>query len=410
MAKKKTNPLFETIGLGLEYMLVDRGTLMISAQEDDPLNSSRTATNGGKERREVSWSGGRAAHVLVMKALKPLKNISALEPEFRREVRAIHDTLSKNGRMLLGGGAHPLMDPRKETVLWKNDPDDHHALYDRVFDRRSHNWSNSQCLRLELPFANDDEFGKLHTAIRMVLPIIPALSAASPIINGKVTGMLDTRLHNHIAHDQRIPVLMGSFIPEVVITQEEYYRVIFEPIARAIQPFGKDSLLDYHRVNSRGAVAYFDRGIIELRVVDTQECPSADLAIAEMIVAVVKAMVAGKWVSNYLQRAWHESDLLAVFKDMVVKAGDTVIANKDFLLMFGLMRESATANELWRHLYQQLRADLSEGARMRLAHILDHGCLAQRIIKRTGNKPSREGIIEVYRELATCLQDNKQLA
>jgi carboxylate-amine ligase len=243
----------------------------------------------------------------------------------------------------------------------------------------------------------------------MVLPIIPALSASSPILDGKPTGMMDTRMHHYLTHQQRLPQLMGSLIPEAVFSQEDYYRVIFEPIARALQPFDKDQVMDHHFANSRGAIARFDRGAIEIRVVDVQECPSADLAIAEMIVAVLKAIVKGRWVSNYLQRAWHESDLLAIFKDMIKDAGNTVITNRDYLLMFGLFRESMTANELWRHLYQQLRGEISEGARHRIAHILDHGCLAQRILKRTGPKPSREKIIEVYRELAACLQDDKQL-
>ena len=47
---------------------------------------------------------------------------------------------------------------------------------------------------MNLPFADDEEFGRLHAAIRIVLPILPALSASSPIADGRPTGMLDTRL------------------------------------------------------------------------------------------------------------------------------------------------------------------------------------------------------------------------
>ena len=36
-------------------------------------------------------------------------------------------------------------------------------------------------------------------------------------------------------------------------------------------------------MNSRGAIARFDRNAIEIRVIDVQECPKADLAIAIFI-------------------------------------------------------------------------------------------------------------------------------
>ena len=88
--------------------------------------------------------------------------------------------------------------------------------------------------------------------------------------------------------------------------QEEYYRVIFDPIARALAPFDTEKVMDHHFANSRGAIARFDRGAIEIRVIDIQECPAADLAIAELIVATLKAMVAGTWTSTYVQRAWTE--------------------------------------------------------------------------------------------------------
>ncbi len=397
MAKQKARSLFEATGFGLQYLVVDKDTLNISA-----TGVELPADNAAKIIGELQRKSDPASHVLVLRTIGPTANIPSLEAGFRAEVRTTNAALASTERVLLPVSVHPLRHAVKE-----NGPGEHDPVPDPVLrDLASGDpWS----VHLDLPFANDDEFSKLHTAIRMVLPIIPALCACSPIMNGEVTGLMDTRMHQYLTRQQRFPELMGPLIPEAVFNQEDYYRVIFEPIARALQPLDTDGVMDYQLLNGRGAIARFDRGDIRIRVMDVQECPSADLAIAEMIVAVLKAMVAGKWVSNYLQRAWHESDLLAIFRDVIVHAGDTVIANKDFLLMFGMRHESATANELWRHLYQQLRADLSEGARVRIAHILDQGCLAQRIIKRTGEKPSRERIIEVYREMAACLEDDKQL-
>jgi carboxylate-amine ligase len=165
--------------------------------------------------------------------------------------------------------------------------------------------------------------------------------------------------------------------------------------------------MDYQLANHRAAVPSFDRGVIAITVADMQECVSSDAAVAEMTVAVVNAMKAGRWVSNYLQRAWHETDLRAILLDIARLGGDAVITHRDYLLMFGMMRESATAGELWRHLYQQLRGELSEASRVRIAHILDHGCLARRILRRTGERPSRDRMIDTYRELCDCLKEDR---
>lgn len=409
MAKKHAFHLFEVTGIELEYMVVDRATLAVSPTVDELFQDVSGRITSDVERGDVEWSNELTAHVVEMKTARPTANIAAFGPKFHAEVRAMNAALARRGRMLLPGAAHPFMDPLKETKLWAHEYNEVYALYNTIFDCRGHGWSNLQSTHLNLPFANDEEFGKLHTAIRMLLPIIPALSASSPILDGRPTGFMDTRMHHYLTHQQRVPALMGSLVPEAVFNQEEYYRVVFQPIAQALAPYDKEGVLDHHFANSRGAIARFDRGAIEIRVIDIQECPGADLAIAEMIVTTLKALVNGRWVSNYLQRAWHESDLLAIFKDIIVQAGDTTIANKDFLLMFGLLRESATAAELWRHIYRELRGELSEGARLRIGHILDHGCLAKRILQHTGPAPDRERLIEVYGMLATCLQDDRML-
>jgi len=283
-----------------------------------------------------------------------------------------------------------------------------YALYNRIFNCRSHGWSNLQSTHLNLPFSNDNEFSKLHAAIRLLLPVIPALSASSPILDGKSTGFLDSRMEAYLHHQDRLPELMGSLIPEAVFSQEDYYREIFSPIAQAMAPYDTGHVMDHHFANSRGAIARFDRGAIEIRVIDIQECPGADLAIAELIVAVLKALTGGRWVSTYLQRAWSEHDLLPLFLQVIKDAGNARIANRDYLLMFGLMKqEHMSAQKLWQHLFVELYGDLSDGCRQHIAHILEHGCLAQRILKHTGRTPDLDTIKTVYRKLAMCLQEDR---
>lgn len=410
MSEQTPYGLFEVAGIELEYMVVERDTLKVSPTVDLLFQDVTGHITGDVERGDTEWSNELTAHVLELKTARPATDIPAYREKFAADIRAINTLLGKRGLMLLPTAAHPLFDPFKETVLWQHDYHDVYELYNRIFDCRGHGWSNLQSVHLNLPFANDIEFGKLHTAIRMVLPIIPALSASSPILDGQPTGYMDARMEAYLHHQERLPQLMGSLIPEAVLTEEEYYREIFGPIGKALAPFDEKGIMDHQFANSRGAIARFDRGAIEIRVVDIQECPAADLAIAELIVETLKALVDQRWVSNYLQRAWHQKDLLAIFEDVIRHAGDTRLHNADFLLMFGMEQEEATANELWQHIFNEVKDGISKEGQACIQHILKHGCLAKRILKRTGLLPEKEQIIAVYKELAVCLQEDRQLA
>ena len=410
MSDQKTYGLFEVAGIELEYMVVDRETLRASPTVDLLFKDVTGHITGDVERGDVDWSNELTAHVLEMKTAKPTADIAAFAGKFSGEVRAINGLLAKRGLMLLPTAAHPLFDPFTETVLWTHEYNEVYALYNKIFDCRGHGWSNLQSVHLNLPFANDAEFGKLHTAIRLLLPVIPALSASSPILDGKPTGHLDARMEAYLHHQEKLPPLMGSLIPEAVLTEEEYYREIFSPIGKALAPYDPTGIMDHEFANSRGAIARFDRGAIEIRVVDIQECPQADLAIAQLIVETLKALVDGRWASQYVQRAWHQKDLLKLFNKVIRKAGGARIRNHNYLLMFGLDKPEATAQELWEHLFNEVGGGLNNEAKACIRHILDHGCLAKRILARTGARPDEARIIAVYKELAQCLQENRQLA
>jgi len=404
----KKYKLFEVTGIELEYMVVDRDTLKVLPIVDKLFEDVTGKISSDVERGDVEWSNELVSHVVELKTAKPTKKIPSFRKKFSSEVKAINAVLAERNAMLLPTAAHPFMDPFTETVIWPHEYNEVYALYNRIFDCRGHGWSNLQSTHLNLPFANDDEFSKLHAAIRLLLPIIPALSASSPILDGKATGFLDSRMEAYLHHQEKLPELMGSLIPEAVFSQEDYYREIFSPIAKAMAPFDTEHVMDHHFANSRGAIARFDRGAIEIRVIDIQECPSADLAIAEFIVTTLKALANGRWVSPYVQRAWNENDLLPLFLQVIKDAGNAVIANRDYLLMFGLMKqEQMSAQKLWQHLFVELYGDLSEGCRQHIAHILEHGCLAARILKQTGKKPSLEKIRAVYTQLAACLEADR---
>ena len=400
--------LFEHTGFTIRSMVVDRETLGVRPLVPE-LFQTFTGTRAARvERSDVVWTNALGAQVIALSPARPVRALSTAIRKINTEVRVINEALAPQGAMLVPCAAHPFMDPAQETVLWPLDGSEVYAAYDRVVGVRQHGWSNSIGQTLELPFATDDEFTKLHAAVRMVLPLIPALCAASPVLDGAVTGLHCSRLDAWSRRAERLAVLSGPLIPEAVFSQEDYYREIYAPTGQALARADKQRVLDHLAANARLAAPRFDDGVLVIRAIDAQESVSAGLALAELILAVIKTMAQGRWVSSYLQRAWGGSELNAVLQRTMKDGMRAVINDKDYLLMFGVMRaEKMTARELWAHLIESVRAQLGEHVLLHAYMILKDGDLAARILKRTGRKPSRGKLVQVYRELGACLAEDR---
>jgi hypothetical protein len=119
-------------------------------------------------------------HVLEFKTNGPVPDLRNVAGLFQEEVRRANRRLESLGGRLMPGGTHPWMDPVTETKLWPHEYNEIYRTFDRIFGCQGHGWANVQSTHINLPFSNDVEFGRLHAAIRGVLPLIPALAAASP--------------------------------------------------------------------------------------------------------------------------------------------------------------------------------------------------------------------------------------
>ena len=236
-----------------------------------------------------------ALHVLELKTTTPAKCFSPLPDQFRTAIQDIGPVLESLNLRLMPTAMHPWMNPANETVLWPHENHEIYSAYDRIFDCRSHGWSNVQSVHLNLPFCGDEEFARLHAAVRMVLPILPAIAASSPIVEGKWSGKLSTRIDYYANHCRVVPSLMGDLIPEPIYDEASYRRELFEPIRRDMTPLDRDGVFELDFLNSRGAIARFDRGSIELRVMDVQEYPAADVAICAAVTEVIRSLVNADW-------------------------------------------------------------------------------------------------------------------
>ncbi|MBI1290456.1 glutamate--cysteine ligase [bacterium] len=397
--------LFQGFGVELEYMIVDRATLDVRPVADAILRDEAGAIVSDITLGEISWSNELVSHVLEMKTEGPAKSLDHLAPLFQENVREANRRLESVGAMLLPTATHPWMNPDTETVLWQHEYNEVYEAYNCIFDCRGHGWSNLQSTHINLPFANDEEFGRLHAAIRIALPLIPALAASSPIMDGRRTGRMDSRLHVYQGNQARVPSIIGRVIPEPVYTEADYRREILERTYRDIAPFDADGLLQSEFLNSRGAIARFTRGAIEIRLVDIQECPAADLAIVQYLTTLVRALVEERIVSYEVQKSFPTDSLRTVLMAGIDEAEHAIIDDREYLALFGVTASPRKpVIDLLRAIHDELGVSkLYPASAQPLRTILGEGTLARRIVNSLRNDDSREAMTAVYRQLAKCL-------
>ena len=411
--------LFAATGIELEYMIVDERTLAVRPIADELLRragagGARGAGGGWESEVElgaVAWSNELALHVVEIKTNGPAARLAGLGGVLQQQVGRIGDLLRPLGARLMPAGMHPFMDPDAELRLWPHQNDVVYRTFDRIFDCRGHGWANVQSVHVNLPFTGDEEFGRLHAAIRVALPILPALAASSPVADGRPTGFLDTRMDAYARHAARVASVAGSIVPEAVFTREAYERALLGRIYQDLAPLDPEGVLRHEWVNARGAIARFDRSSIEIRVLDVQECPAADLAVAGAAIAAVRMLAEERHCGQAELRAWTVEALAAILRDAVIAGDQAMLHDPAFLRLFGFPdRAPCRARELWQHLFETA-AKRSEGWpewEPALSLYAAEGCLARRLLDVLGSRPEREDIDRVYRSLCDCL-DRGQL-
>ena len=406
MNRKKTLGLFEGAGIELEYMIVNRDTLDILPIADELLKAVTGSYINDYEKEGISWSNELALHVVELKTGRPVPTLSETVNPFQQDIRRINTLLAGFGGMLMPTGAHPWMNPCTEAKLWPHGQRTIYETYHRIFNCEGHGWTNLQSCHLNLPFSGSEEFGRLHAAIRLVMPIIPALAASTPILDAKLQPFMDTRMDYYRTNSARISSITGEIIPEPIFTPNAYTKEIFARMYRDIAPFDPEGVLRDEWLNARGAIARFDRNAIEIRIIDIQECALADLAIAGGIIAVLRGVVAEKWSDLPSQMAWPVAPLKKILLDTVREAENGVVADRAYLESFGIYGQSrVTAGELWSHLAGQIT--LEEELAGTFQTIVRKGSLANRILKSLAGPVTRAGLASVYRELSDCLRENR---
>ncbi len=402
--------LFEKLGVELEYMIVDAESLDIRPITDTLLREISGDNSGDAypdgEDALVSWSNELVLHVVELKTTEPTDDLPRAATVFQDHAQRINAMLSQHNALLMPGAMHPWMEPHGEMRLWPHAFGAVYAAYDRIFKCTGHGWANLQSTHINLPFKSDEEFGRLHAAIRLILPLIPGLAASSPIMDGRVTGLLDNRLEVYRNNSKRVPLVAAKVIPEPVFTRDEYENSLLRSIYDQIAPLDPEGTLQHEWLNSRGAIARFDRGSIEIRVVDIQECPLADCAIVALVTAAIRALCDEQWSTTIDQRAVEVEPLHDMLLRCIRDGDRGIIDHTPLLRALGIEADAITAGELWRELSSRV-IDPASPWHAPLSTIFAAGTLSRRILAQTGNTPSKTRVHEVYRQLCACLNEGR---
>jgi len=186
---------------------------------------------------------------------------------------------------LLGLGMHPTV-TLDRTAVWDHDEGEYYECYDRLFNIHQHGWLNIQALQVNLSYANEKDLLMQYNRIRTLLPYLVAITASSPMVEGKLTGTMDNRLVYYRKNQEQIPAICNGIVPERLRSVAEY-NAFQEKIFSELRARDAEILCE-EWLNSGGLIIRFSRQCLEIKAMDEQECIKSDMAVAAFIQALLR--------------------------------------------------------------------------------------------------------------------------
>jgi gamma-glutamyl:cysteine ligase YbdK (ATP-grasp superfamily) len=296
---------------------------------------------------------------------------------------------------LLGTGMHPTLRPEETGTR----PNDNIAQeLSKIFPLRRHGWINIQSFQLNLPYATEEEAVSIYNALANLCTYLPAISASSPICEGRLTPYDDFRLYNYQMKCHEIPSIAGDVVPEYISSFSQFRREVSDRYSNDLSNAGvsiKD-FADY--VNQRAAVFKFARKAIEIRVMDEQECVKSDVALSCFIRSIVRGLIA-------LNEEPLPHKILVNDYNSIIKNGlEAEVLNP----------KGKTAKQICQYFFN-LASEYADEKEKKYLWIIEkrikEGNLSKLIRRRIANRAQKttfnEAVISVYSELGKCLANNQ---
>ena len=338
-------------------------------------------------------------HVMEFKANSPFESPVEFEETMQEAVLMMQDFLERRFRArLLGTGMHPLL-KLDETGIW---PHRHRQIYDaysRVFDLRRHGWLNIQSFHLNLPYSDESSAMVLNNTLANLCPYLSAISASSPVYEGRLHEAVDNRLRLYWENQKEIPSVTGDIIPEYVSSFSQYSKDVIGRYSNDLAKAGADKLiLNKEWVNSRGVIFRFDRKAIEIRVMDEQECIKSDVALSCFIRATLRGLM------NREPEFLPHHVLVQDLKGVIANGLDAKVHHP----------HGKSARRVCEYYYNLAQANALEDEKKYLSTVrrrIEFGNLSdilrERVVKRSQRTSFKEAVVDVYSKLADNLAKNQ---
>lgn len=403
---------WEVMGLELEYPVVDRDLNAVPGVE------SLIATLAGHAASDaelglLGYSNEIFDHVFEIKNAVPLASVTRLEEVLVEGVRRASLILAEDsGARLLPGGMHPWLRP-SQARLWARSNRTIYKTYERLFDVYTHGWANVQAVHVNLPAGRDDEAVALMSAARLLVPYLPSLAASSPMYEGELQPAVDNRLTWILEHQAKLPETCAQLVPEPITSLAQYRREVLGGMYAAVDRLPDAGALRHEFLNARGAVFKLSRSSLELRVLDVQECPRVDVALAVFTRRALRRLVA-------LASRLHEAPQEALVADLraVVREGSAARVRAPFVDLDAHRDAEGLlpVRQLNRWLLSEAmrRVPGEERPYLELVErIVEHGSLSERVSAalephvQRGDPEFTEAARRVWIDLADCLLENR---
>lgn len=303
-------------------------------------------------------------------------DIAVLESQLIRGMAKFNGIFGGRYR-LLGLGMHPTARPA-DIPVWDHDEGEYYAVYDRLFNIRQHGWLNIQALQINLSYRSSRDLIHLFNKVRMLLPCLIAVTASSPMVEGRLTGRCDNRLVYYRENQKEIPEICGGIVPEPIRTVADYRAVqdgIFEKLRAQ-----NAGILCEEWVSSGGIIIRFSRKCLEIKALDEQESIRSDMAVCAFVRALLRCRT--------LPIDSSQDGLLALTEEAI--RGGTAGLKDDLGRLYDAAWRQATIGE---RLYLPV-----------IRNRIDHGSLAERMQERFSRGESPAAVMA---DMADCLRANR---
>jgi len=314
--------------------------------------------------------------VIEMVPRSPAEEIAALESQLVKGMAKFNNVFGGRYR-LLGLGMHPTARPA-DIPVWDHDEGEYYRVYDRLFTIRQHGWLNIQALQVNLSYRDSRELVSRFNRIRMLLPYLVAVTASSPVVEGKLTDACDNRLLFYRENQKEIPEICSGIVPEKIRSVADH-RSRQEEIYRALRSRGAEILCE-EWVDSSGVIVRFSRKCLEIKALDEQESIRSDMAVTAFVRSLMRC--------HSLPVETGQDALLALMEDAITQGTN------------GMRPEL-------RQLYDRAWQHATDDERRYLPVVRDrieHGSLAERITRRISRGEPLTGVLS---DMAACLRENR---